>query len=150
MPRTPAGVAEDRLPDHLTGSRVERGIQRERAAADVFEPMPFGAAGGEGQCWKGAIEGLDRRLFVDAEDCRVLGRVHVEANHVGGLGLEIRVVGGHVAIKAMRLQTGTRPDPGHPHVADPEHLSQLAGTPVSAAIRRLLLGEGQDLSLQAL
>ena len=38
------------------------------------------------------LQRLDRRLLVDADDDRVLGRRHVEPDHIGGLGDELGIV----------------------------------------------------------
>ena len=39
----------------------------------------------------GPLQRLDRGLFVDTNDDRVLGRCHVEPDHIGGLGDELRI-----------------------------------------------------------
>jgi hypothetical protein len=139
-----------RLAHHLAGPRVERGVERERAATDVLEAMALGAARGQRQHGERAIECLDRGLLVDAEyDC-VLGRVDVESDHVRRLGLEVGVVGGDIAVQVVRLESSSGPDPGDPHVADPQFAAKLARGPVSAAIGWLLLGQSQDSGLQPL
>ena len=40
------------------------------------------------------------RLLVHAEHRRMLRRVQIQADHVGRLGLEVRIVGGEVALPA--------------------------------------------------
>ena len=38
------------------------------------------------------LQRLDRGLLIDTDDDRVLGRRHIEPDHVGGLGGELRIV----------------------------------------------------------
>src|ERR1700730_5795777 len=142
------GVTGGGLAQHLSGPGVERRVEGEGALADVLEAMAFGAAGRQRQDGVASIEGLDGGLFVEAEYDRVLGRVQVEGDHVGRLGLEIGVVRSHVALEAMRLQTRPGPNSSHPHVRDAEVSGQLAAAPVGASVGRRLAGGSQNLSLQ--
>ena len=49
-------------------------------------------------------------LFIDREHSRVNWRVEVETDHIGGLGLEVRIVAGHISPEAIGLKTGLAPD----------------------------------------
>jgi hypothetical protein len=62
--------------------RFMRRIQRERAVPVVFEPVAFGAARRHGQHGIEAIERLNRRFLVDAEDRGTLRRIEVQADDV--------------------------------------------------------------------
>ena len=77
-------------------------------------------------------------------------RVKVETDHVGRLGLEIRVVGDHVGIVPVRTHAVLAPDAldgGERHVT--EFSRQLAAAPVRRAIRGLVLERAaQHPSLQ--
>jgi hypothetical protein len=84
------------------------------------------------------IERLNGSLLVGGKDDGVLRRIQVQPNDVGGLCLELRVVRAHVPFEPVRLDARAAPDPGDEHVTDPEHLAQLARTPVRAAVRRRL------------
>jgi len=74
----------------------------------------------------------------------VIQRIDVQPNHVGRLGLEVRIVRLHVALEPMRLQPGALPRFGHEVVMNLEPAAQLPRTPVRAAIRRRLPGQLQD------
>ena len=144
------GVAGHRLAHDLAGPRIQRGIEREGAATDVLEAVAFSTTRRKRQHRQGPVEGLESRLLVDAEYNCVLGRIDIEGNHIGGLGLEVGVLGSDVALQAMGLEPGPRPDPSDSHVADAKDAAQLAGGPVGAAVAGRLLGQGQDSRLQAL
>lgn len=62
-------------------------------------------------------------------------RVQIQANDVSRLLLEVRVVGGHVALDAVRLEPMFAPHPCHHHVADAQTGCQLAGRPMRGAAR---------------
>ena len=142
------GMAGRRLPDHLSILGVESGVQRQRPLADVLEAVTFGPARRQGQDRVSAVEGLDCGLLVQTEyDC-VLGRVHIETDNVGRLGLEVGIVGGHVAFETMWLDAGPRPDPSDSHVRDSQMLGQLAAAPMSTPVRRSLSCSRQDSSFQ--
>ncbi len=119
-----------RLAEHLAGLGVEGGIQRERAVTKVFKAVSFGASRGQRQNRILAIQGLDRRPFIDAEHRRVRRRVQIQPNNVGRLLLEIRIVRGHVAFHAMRLQSVLTPHPRHHHVADIQTCTEFARAPM--------------------
>ena len=48
-----------------------------------------------------SVQGLNGALFVDPKYRRMLGRLYLQPNKVGGLGLEGGVVGGQVAFAPM-------------------------------------------------
>ena len=52
---------------------------------------------------------LDRGLLVDGEDARMRRRREAEADHVGRLGLEGRIVARDVALEPERFEPGTLP-----------------------------------------
>ena len=113
-----ARVPRDGLADHFAGLRIERGVERQRAVAEVFKAVTFGAAGRQRQHRVEPVERLNRRLFVDGKDDRVLRRIQIQPDHVRRLLLEIRIVRPHVAFEPMRLQAGAAPRPRDEHVAD--------------------------------
>src|SRR3954467_10310189 len=55
----------------------------------------------------------------------MLRRLKVEADDVGGFLLELRIVGGHVAVQLMRLQTQLRPHPLHCGLLTPSAAAML-------------------------
>src|SRR6478736_2560497 len=98
-----------RLTDDVAGASIERGIEGERAMTKIFQTVPLGSAGGEWQNRIQPVEALDRALLIDTEDRRVGGRLHIQANHVGGFLFERRIVAEHVTTRAMRLDTEMAP-----------------------------------------
>src|SRR5258708_15583406 len=74
---------------HLAGGHLEGGKQCRGAIALVIVTMTAQCtAVRELQITLRTLQRLDRGLFVDADDNRVLGRRHVEPDYVGGLGYE--------------------------------------------------------------
>ena len=72
------------------------------------------------------------------------GGLTYKPNNIGRLGLEIGVVGGHVAFDPMRLQLRLSPDARHCRLADSQRLGQFAAGPMRGAIRRRLQGATQN------
>ena len=143
--RVPGG----RLAQDFAGLGVERGVQRQRAVPEVLEAVSLGAARRERQDRVFAIQRLDRGLLIDAEHRRVLWRVQIQADDLGRLGLEVRIVRGHVAFEPMRSQRVLAPDARHHHVRDLELCRQLSRAPVSRPVERLALDAPlQDARLQ--
>ena len=83
-----------------------------------------------------AIEGLDGWSFVHAEHRRVRRRIQIQRDHVGRLGLEVRIVGDHVPLEPVRLEVVLAPDALHGH----ERQAQLGGELAAAPVRRAVLG----------
>ena len=137
------------LAQHLAGLGVEGGVQRQRAVPEVLEAMALGAPGRQRQHRILAVQRLDRGLLVHAEHRRMLRRVQVQPDHVGRLGLEVRIVGGQVAFEPMRLDAVLGPDARHRHVRDAAQFGgQLARGPVRRAVGGLALGRpGQHARL---
>lgn len=97
------GMTLGSLVQDLTRRGVESGVQRQRAVPLALELMTFGASRRQRRHRILAVQHLDRCLLIRAEHHRVLRRVEVQPNHVCGLGLEIRVVGGQIAFHAVGL-----------------------------------------------
>ncbi len=122
-----AGVARHRLPEHLARLGVERGEERQRAVPVIFEAMPLGPPRRQRQHGIEAIERLNGGFLVDGKDRGVVRRIDVEANHVGGLPLEVGIVRLHVAFEPVRLKAGALPGFRHEVVMDLEYAAQFAG-----------------------
>ncbi len=63
------------LADHGAGFTGERGNQAAGAVALVIVRAPLGPPGPQRQQWLGAIQGLDLRLLVGAQNHRAVGRI---------------------------------------------------------------------------
>jgi hypothetical protein len=53
--------------------------------------VSLGAAGRQRQHGIQSVERLNRRFLVDREDHRVIGRIHVQADHLRGSGFEVGI-----------------------------------------------------------
>ena len=75
---------------------------------EIFKAVALGTAGRKGQNRIEPIESLNGALFIHAEDGRVGRRLEVETNNIGRLGLEVRIVAGHVMTPPGRLAVWAR------------------------------------------
>ena len=131
---------------HLAGGHFEGGKQRRGAVSLVIVTMsgqrpPVRKL----QIALGALQRLDRGLFVDADDDRVLGRCHVEPDHIGGLGDELGIVAlapGLAPGEVDLLPAQEAPDILHIDIA--ERRSQQRPRPAGIARRRRLIQQRQD------
>jgi hypothetical protein len=139
-----AGVASRGRSVNPAGGSFQSRIEGERPMPVIFETVPLGAAGRKRQNRIEPVERLNGGLFVDAEEGRMLGRVQIQADDVCGLAFEVRIVAGHVALQAMRLQTSLFPDAMHSVLADTRLDSQIAAAPVRRSILRLPAGGGEN------
>jgi hypothetical protein len=77
----------------LSGRNLEGGEQSGRAVPLVIVTVPCqGTSVWQLQIALGALQRLDRRLLVDANDDRIVGRRHVEADDIGGFGGELGIL----------------------------------------------------------
>jgi hypothetical protein len=143
-----AGVTGCGLTDNLARLGVEGGIEREGSASDVLETVALCPTRRHGQDRIPPVESLNGRLLVQAEYDRVLRRVEVEPNHVSSLGLEVGIVGSHVAFEAMRLEPRPSPYPGHSHVRDTQMAGKLAAAPMSTPVRGRFASRAEDLGFE--
>jgi hypothetical protein len=120
-----------------------------RAVPVVLEAVAFGASRRERQDGIETVQGLNGGLLLDAEHGRVLRRVQIEAEDVGGFAFELGIVAGHVAFQAVRLQARFLPNPMHGVFADAQRGGQFAATPVRGPVAGLSPGGGQDAGAQS-
>ena len=106
---------------------------------EILKAVALGTPGGKGQNGIEAIESLNGALFIHAEHGGVGRRLQIEADNVGSLGLEARVVASHVMTPPGRLQTGLGPDASNPHVTDAQSGGELARTPMRGTVRGLVM-----------
>jgi hypothetical protein len=131
-----AGVTRDRVAQHLAGLRVEGGEERERAVAVLLESVSFCAPRRQRQDRIEAVERLDGRFLIDGKHGRVVGRIDIQADHVGGLRLEVGVVRPHIAPESMGLQPGTPPRLADEVVVNLQQPTELPGTSMGGAVGR--------------
>src|SRR5207249_1090659 len=80
------------LAEHFTGLGVEGRIERQSAVTEVLKAMSFRPARGQRQHGVFAIQGLNVRLFIDAEHRSVRWRVQIQPDNVSRLLLKVRIV----------------------------------------------------------
>ncbi len=71
---------------------------------------------------------------VHAEYGGMLRWAKIEADDVGRLGFELRIVAGHVAFETVRLQASLFPNAMDGVFADAQHRGQLAAAPVCGSV----------------
>ena len=98
--------------------------------------MPFGASWRQRQDRVQPIEGLNRRLLVDAEHHGVLRRIEVQADHIRGFRLEFGIGRPHVPLESMGLQAGMPPGPRDNRVLDAQLAAERPRGPMRGAMRR--------------
>jgi len=106
-------VAWEALADHRPAQHIERGEQGGGPVALVVVSHRPGAAFLHRQRRLGAIQRLDLRFLVHAQDHGLLRRVQIQPDDVDEFLLEPRVVGQLEGLDPMRLQPAGGPDPLH-------------------------------------
>ena len=143
-----AGVPLRRFTQDGPGLGFQGRIQRERAMADVLEPVSLRAARGERQNGVASIESLNRGLFIDTEHSRMLRRIQVQPDDFGRLLLEVRIRRSEIAFQAVGLQAGPLPRTRDNRVRDVELVGQAPRGPMGRAVGRRLPCPVQDPRLQ--
>jgi len=82
----------------------------------------------------GPIQSLNLAFLVYAQNDRLVGRVQIEAHHVGELLDELRVAGELEGFHSMRLQAVCIPDPLDRRRRNPGHLGHRATAPVRGVV----------------
>src|SRR4029077_21261119 len=81
------------LRDNSSRGNLERGEQRRRAVALVIVDLASKSASvGQLQIALGALQSLDRWLFIDAQDNGLCRRIDIKPNHSGGFGRNLVIV----------------------------------------------------------
>lgn len=119
------GVVNDGLAANCAGRGVQRRVQEEPPLCAIFKCTFFGAAGQKRQQRIETVQRLNGGgLLVDAEDGRVLRRVHASR-----LVSKVRLVAGQLLLQAVRPQIGFLPHQSHGVLADTQSRSYLAAVP---------------------
>ena len=142
------GVTRCGLAQHLAGFGVQLGVERKRAVTVVLKTVSLSSSGRERQDWIEPVQSLDGALFIDTKDCSIDWRLQIQANDVSSLGFKIRVAAGHVAPKAVGLQSGFGQNAGHSRMVCAEFGRQLPSTPVRRAILGFVSDRSQNPSFE--
>lgn len=131
-------VARHAFTDDHARLHNERREQRRRAFPLVIVRHGGAAALLERQPRLGPVERLDLRLLVDAEHHRPVRRIEVEADDLGDLLLEHRVVRHLETFCQVRLETGFRPNAADARRRDAHRLGHQGSAPVRGIGRAFL------------
>src|SRR3981189_74607 len=130
----------------LAGGHLEGGKQRRGAIALIVVTVTGQSPTVRKlQISLGALQSLDRGFLIDADDDRVLGRRHVQTDHVGGLGRELRIVAlapGFAPGEVDLLGAQEAPDILDVDVAEPR--GQQWSGPAAIALGRRLIQKRQN------
>ena len=91
-------------------------MERQRPGPVGLEPAAGGPPRRQRQDWVESIEGLIRRLPVDAEGHNVLRRLEIRADHTRRFRLALRIGRPQVPFKPMRLQADLVPGAHNNHL----------------------------------
>ena len=124
--------------DHLARRHVQRGEEVDRAMPQVIMGPSFGVADVHRQDRLRALERLDLGFLVDGEHDGIVGRVHVQADHIADLRHQLRIGRQLERLRDVGLQPERAPDAADHGVTHAGRLGHRAGTPVRLALRRRL------------
>ena len=136
----PGTVAWHTLPDDQALFDVQRGEERGGAMALVVMGHRRRTSLLEGQARLRPIKRLNLGFLIDTEHNSAIRRVEVEADDLGDLLLEHRVVRYLEAPHDMRLQPGIGPDASHTGSRNTHRLGHRRAAPVRGIRRGLLHG----------
>ena len=121
------------LCNHLAGAHIEGGVERESAVTGSCRSR--GVRHGRARAARQGRAGprLEWRSFIDRENSRVHWRVEVETDDIGRLGLEVRIVAGHIGPEAMGLKTSLAPDLRDMRLGGSQFSGQTAGAPLGGS-----------------
>jgi len=131
-------------PSSLPGPRKETTFHAGSIQSHVSRPCPA-TRGGPGPIGPEPESRFSRH---HTEHRCVLRRIKIQANDVGGLFFQQRIVAGHTTVQPMRLQTRRRPNPLNGRLTETERIGHLAARPRRAAIERSLRGLPGDPCLR--
>lgn len=127
-------MAHVRLADDFPGFDVQRSEERDGAVSTVVVGSSLGLPRPHREQGLCALERLNLRLFVDAQDNGVLRRIKVQADDVANLLDQQRVGRELEGFSAVRFEPEGFPDPADRHMAEADGLGHVACAPVSGSL----------------
>ena len=124
------------LPDNCSVKHVERCEQRGCAMPLVIVGHGARTALLHRQAGLGAVERLDLRLLVDGQDHRMSRRIDIEADDLGELFGENRIVRQFEAAPSMRCKAMRLPNLLHRRDGQPDDLGHRTRRPVGCFVQR--------------
>jgi hypothetical protein len=124
----PLSVME--LPNDAACLDFQGGEERRRAMATIVMRPALDLSRAHRQQRTCAIQGLNLRLFIDAQDKRCIRRMEIQADNIAHLLDEQRIGRQLERLGPMRLQAKGPPDAMHGTAAHPVRLRHGAGAPM--------------------
>ena len=134
-PELDGPVALGHVGDDVPRGHVERGVEVGGAVAHVVVGASFGEPRAKREHRRGAVEGLDLGLLVDAEHEGGIGRVDVEPDDVAHLVDEERVGRELEGVDQVGFEPEGPPDPADRRLAHPRRLGHGPRRPVGGVDR---------------
>ena len=114
-------------PHNLPCIVMESSEQARRPMPGVIVAPPVGGPGEEQHDGRHPVQGLDRRLLIDAEDHRALGAIQIEPDHVANLVHQERVRRELEGLRSVRWEPESPPDPTHGGWGQPQRADRGTG-----------------------
>src|SRR5450759_1383436 len=136
-------VSATKLTDDLASLSVQSGEQRSRTVALVIMSPAFCLSWAHGQNWLRAIQSLNLRLLVNAQDQRLIWGIHVKPNYISYFVDEQWIPGKFESLAAVRGQSRGAPHSLDTATTQAASRRQRAVAPVRCIRRRRLQRHGQ-------
>ena len=131
-------------PDDVPRLGIERGEQRRRPRPRIVVRSSLRLARAQRQHGLTAVEGLNRRLLIDAQHQGCVGRMEVQPHDVAHLLDEQRILRELEGLGPVRLQGERPPDATDRGLAEPAAPRHGARTPVRGGARLRFQGQPDD------
>jgi hypothetical protein len=130
--------------NHLSGEHVQSREESGGTVSLVVVGYRLAASLLHRQSRLGAVQSLDLGLLVHAKNQRLLGRIHIESDHVDQLLFEVGIRAELELFDLMRLQTRSGPNPLNARFTDSRRFSHSTGAPMSSPVGLGESGDGQN------
>ena len=94
------GVTRRGLAENFASLVLKAAYKRQRAVAEILKAMALSAPGRQRQHRIFTVQRLNSGLLIDAEHRGMRRRIQIQADDIGGLGLEVRIVGEPCSVRA--------------------------------------------------
>src|SRR6202453_4047246 len=119
--------------------------ERCRAMAFIIVGVSLSLSRPQRQQGLSAIQSLDLRFFIDAQDDGLIGRIQIQANPIANLFDKERIGGQLECIRAVWLEAKSAPDTPNGLAREPCGIGHATRAPVGGGLRLALQGLRDDL-----
>lgn len=138
-------VAPVTLPEDFTRCRIERSKKIRGSMTNVVMGLALRLAQAHGQDRLRTLKRLNLRLFVDADNERVIRGIHVQADNVPDLFDELRVLRQTERFRTVRLKPERAPNPADGGMTQSKMRGHRARAPMGPSRRSRLQRLDHDL-----